>query len=59
MENSHAMFELWWQKQQQAETQYIENIQLEKEHPDLCDEESEERSELFFQPLANDDDKKK
>ena len=51
MENSHAMFEVYqWQKQQQAEvhyreiTQLHEDNQLQEEHPDVCDEESEERS---------------
>ena len=52
MENSYAMFEFcWWQKQKQAEVHYIENTQLhednwlEEEHPDVCDETSEERIE--------------
>ena len=52
MENLHFMFEFyWWQKQQQAEAHYIENTQLnegnqlEEEHPDLCNEASEERGE--------------
>ena len=46
------MFEFcWWQKQKQAEVHYIENTQLhednwlEEEHPDVCDETSEERIE--------------
>ena len=55
LENSHAMFGFYWpQKQQQAEAHFIENTQLhednplEEENPDVCDEESEERIELFF-----------
>ena len=49
------MFGFYWpQKQQQAEAHFIENTQLhednplEEENPDVCDEESEERIELFF-----------
>ena len=55
MENLIVMFQFYWpQKQQKAETHYRENTQLredsqpETEHPDVCDEESEEKSELFF-----------
>ena len=59
------VFEFYWQRQQQATAHYIENTQLhagnqvDEEHPDVCDEESQERSELFIQSLANDDVKKK
>ena len=66
MENSHVMVEFYWrQKQQQVEAHYIENTQLhednqlEEKHPDVCDEESEERIQLFCQSLAKDDIKKK
>ena len=66
MENSHVMVEFYWrQKQQQVEAHHIENTQLhednqlEEKHPDLCDEESEERIQLFCQSLAKDDVKKK
>ena len=31
-----------------SNTQLNEDNQLVEEHPDVCDEESEERSELFF-----------
>ena len=62
MENLHFVFEFyWWQKQQQAEAHYIENAQLnegnqlEEEHPDLCNEASEERIECFFQSLGKHD----
>ena len=55
MENSHAMLEIYWrQKQQQAKAHYTKNTQLyednqvKKKHPEVCDEESEERIELFF-----------
>ena len=55
MENLIVMFQFYWpQKQQKAETHYRENTQLhedsqpEEEHPDVCDEESEEKSGLFF-----------
>ena len=55
MENSLAMVEFYWrQKQQQAEAHYIENTQqhednqLEEKQSDVCDEESEEKIELFF-----------
>ena len=65
IQKSHDMFEFYWrQKQRQAEAHYIENTQLhednqlEEEYPDVCDEESEDRSELYFQSLANDDVKK-
>ena len=65
MGNLHFMFEFyWWQKQQQAEAHSIENTQLnegnqlEEEHPDLCNEASEERSECIFQLLVKDDVKK-
>ena len=50
--------------QQQAEAHYIQNTQLrkdnqlEEEHPDICDEESEERIELFFHSPAKDEVKK-
>ena len=54
-ENSHVMFEFYWrQKQPQAEVNCIENTQLheikqlEEELPDVCDEESEERSEWMM-----------
>ena len=59
MDNSHAMFEIYWrQKQQQVEAHYIENTslhkdnQLEDEHADVCEEDPEERgksSEAAFQ----------
>ena len=56
MENSLAMVEFYWrQKQQQAEAHYIENTQqhednqLEEKQPNVYDEESEEKFELFFQ----------
>ena len=49
------MFEFYWrQKQQEAEAHYIGNTQLhednqlEEEHPDVCDEASEERTESIF-----------
>ena len=55
VENSHAMLEIYWrQKQQQAKAHYTKNTQLyednqvKKKHPEVCDEESEERIELFF-----------
>ena len=46
----HGFEFYWWQKQQQAESHFIENTQLhddnqlKEEHPDICNEESEERS---------------
>ena len=59
------MFEFYWrQKQQQDEVHYIQNTELhegnhiEEENLDVCNEESEEKSKLFFQSLANDDVKK-
>ena len=65
MENSHAIFEFYWrQKQHHAEARYIENTELhednhpEEEHHDVCDEESEEESGVFFQLLVNDKVKK-
>ena len=49
------MLEIYWrQKQQQAKAHYTKNTQLyednqvKKKHPEVCDEESEERIELFF-----------
>ena len=49
------MFEFYGrQKQQQAEAHYIGNTQLhegnqlEEEHPDVCDEASEEITESIF-----------
>ena len=60
-----TMFEFYWrQKQQQDEVHYIQNTELhednhtEEENLDVCNEESEEKSEPFFQSLANDDVKK-
>ena len=38
--------------------EHHEDNQLEEEHPFVCDEETEERCELFFQSLANDGIKK-
>ena len=65
IEKSHVIFQFYWrQKQQQAEAHYIEytqlyeDNQLEEKHPGVCDEELEERSEIFFRSLANDDVKK-
>ena len=61
MENLHAMFKFYWrQKQQQAAAQYTKNTllhedkKLEQEHPDICDEELEVVSSLFFQLPVND-----
>ena len=61
MENLYAMFKFYWrQKQQQAAAQYMKNTllhedkKLEQEHPDICDEELEVVSSLFFQLPVND-----
>ena len=61
MENLDAMFKFYWrQKQQQAAAQYMKNTllhedkKLEQEHPDICDEELEVVSSLFFQLPVND-----
>ena len=55
------MFKFYWrQKQQQAAAQYMKTIllhedkKLEQEHPDICDEELEVVSSLFFQLPVND-----
>ena len=60
------MFKLYWrQKQQQTWVCYTKNTQLHEDkqlgekHPDVCDEDAEERSELFIQSPANDDVKNK
>ena len=60
-----TMFEFYWrQKQQQEEVHYVQNTELhednhiEEENLDLCNEDSEGKSEPFLQSLANDDVKK-